>query len=84
MRSLKVPVAENCSISPKGRSGLGPDVVIETRTAGVTTSLALPLINPEIAVTTALPIPWAAATPELLTAIIPACADVQLTELPRS
>ena len=65
--SLKVPVAANCCVTPSGSVGIAGVTAIETSVAAVTVTVVEPLIDPEVAVTVALPIVTLLATPRLFT-----------------
>ena len=54
--SVKVPVAVNCCVVPRGIEGLGGAMAIDTSMAGVTVSVPEPLIEPEVAVIVVVPV----------------------------
>jgi len=82
--SPNVPVAVNCCPPPCTMVGAKGVTAIETSPAPVTVTLAEPLIEPEVAMTLAVPLLFPVAMPELLTAATPAGDKVQATELDKS
>src|SRR5690348_9298296 len=80
--SLKVPVAVNCLVVPGAvLAGLGV-TASETRLAAVTVSCALPVTEPELAVTLVVPVATAAAIPDAgSTVATPGREDDQATEV---
>jgi hypothetical protein len=60
---LNVPVAVNCCGTPSGSVGIAGVTASETSVAAVTVTFAEPLIEPEFAVTPALPTATLLATP---------------------
>jgi len=64
--SLKVPVAVNCCVPPFGTDGFAGVTAIDTRVAGVTVSVVLPLTPPELAWMVVEPVPAAVAKPAVL------------------
>jgi len=61
--SLNVPVAVNCCVIPSGNVGIAGVTAIETSVAVVTVTVVEPLIDPDVAVTPALPTATLLATP---------------------
>jgi hypothetical protein len=61
--SVKVPVAENCFVVPKGIVGIAGVTAIETNVAGFTVMVVVPETDPNVAVTPVLPMAMLAATP---------------------
>jgi hypothetical protein len=61
--SLYVPVAANCRVVPKAKDGLAGVTAIETSTAWLTVSVAVPVIDPELAVIVDVPTPAPVARP---------------------
>jgi hypothetical protein len=61
--SVKVPVAVNWSVVPRGVLGIAGVTAIDTSTAGVTFSVVEPLIDPYVADTLVLPTDTLAAVP---------------------
>ena len=57
--SLKVPIAVNCFVAPAGMDEFSGAIARETKVALVTVTDAVPVIDPDVAVTVAVP----AATP---------------------
>jgi hypothetical protein len=82
--SVKVPLAVNCSICPVAIEGFAGVMANETSAAGLTVTLADPVMLPEVAVTIALPTLAASASPELLTVIVAGALEVQVTEAVKS
>jgi hypothetical protein len=68
--SVKVPVAVNCCVVPAGIEGMAGVTEIDTSVACVTVRVVVPTIEPDVAVTLALPIATLDATPVLLTVAI--------------
>ena len=67
--SLNVPVAVNCFVVPGAVAALTGVTVKEIRAAAVTVRWALPLTDPEVAVTLVVPAPTAAATPVAISTV---------------
>ena len=65
---MKVPVAVNCCVVPRGIVAVGGLIAIETSVAAVTVRSADPLIEPDDAVIVALPIATLCANPALMVA----------------
>ena len=63
--SVKVPVAVNCWLVPRAIEGLAGVTAIETRVAGVTVSVVVPLTEPEVAVIVVVPVPVLVARPKV-------------------
>src|ERR1700722_8197296 len=61
--SENLPVAVNCCVDPAVIVGDCGEIVIETRTAGVTVSVADPVMLPEVAMIDAVPLATAVASP---------------------
>ena len=79
--SLKVPVAVNCCDTPIGTVGIAGVTAIDTRTAGVTLTVAEPEIVPDVADTPVLPVVKLVTMPWLFTVATLVFAALQLTEL---
>ena len=71
----------NCCVVPFGTEALAGEIVMETRPAAETVSIAVPVIVPDPAVTVALPTAVPVARPFK---IVAAVLTVQVTELVRS
>jgi hypothetical protein len=82
--SLYIPVAASAFVSPLGTVEFEGLTAIETKEAADTTRKSVPLIDPDVAVTVAVPMAWAAARPVLLMAAMPDGEAVQVTALVRS
>ncbi len=61
--SVKVPVAVNCCVVPSAMEGLAGVIAIDSRAAGVTVSVVVPLTAPEVAVMLVLPVATLVASP---------------------
>jgi hypothetical protein len=61
--SLKVPVAVNCCVVPRGIDADGGFTLMDTTTAGVTVRSVLPLTEPAVAVIVVEPCAVAVARP---------------------
>jgi hypothetical protein len=61
--SVNVPVAVNCWVVPATREGFAGVTAIETNDAAVTVSVVVPLIEPDVAVTFAVPAAMVVARP---------------------
>jgi hypothetical protein len=61
--SVKVPVAENCMVVPRGIVGIAGVMAMLTSVAGFTVSAVEPMTDPSAAVTLVLPTAALAATP---------------------
>jgi hypothetical protein len=77
--SLNEPVAVNCLVVPTAIVELAGVTVIETKLAPVTVSVAVPLTDPDVAVTVAVPVPTLVAHPVVSTVAIELEDDVQVT-----
>jgi hypothetical protein len=64
--SLKVPVAVNCCVPPFGADGFAGVTAMDTTVAGVTVSVVLPLMLPELAWMVVEPVPIEVANPAVL------------------
>jgi hypothetical protein len=87
--SLKVPVAVNCFVAPVGMVEFSGAIVNETSVALVTVIDAVPVIEPDVALSVALPAATAVTTPEESTVRTPGaledhCADGRICVLPSS
>lgn len=86
--SLKVPVARNCWVVPKGREAFAGVTAMDCRVAAVTLIVVLPLIDPRVAVIWAEPVLIEVATPiELVALLMVAMAgalELHCTRLVRS
>jgi hypothetical protein len=63
LESLKVPIAANCFVVPTAIVGFAGVTLTETSVAEDTVSVAVPLIDPEVAVIVAVPAPTPDARP---------------------
>jgi hypothetical protein len=81
--SLYVPVAANCCVFPAATLAMLGEIVIETRTAGATLSVADPLIGPEVAVMLVEPVPVPTASPPAIDATC-VMLDAQVADEVRS
>ena len=79
--SVNVPVAENCFVVPSGITGIAGVTAIDTRVAGLTVSVVVPLIEPNVALTLVLPTAALVASPWLFTVAMAELAVLQVTEL---
>src|ERR1700741_4556505 len=79
--SVKVPVAVNCSVTPMGTDGLGGVTAIATRAAEVTVRVAVPKIDPEVAVMVEVPVPLVVARPLEVMAATDAWDEVHVAVL---
>ncbi len=79
--SLKVPMAESCSLSPAAMDELGGLTASDTSTAGVTVNIVAPLTDPEVAVMFVLPLVALVAAPAALMLATTEFDDVQPTVL---
>jgi hypothetical protein len=61
--SVKVPVAVNCMLVPRGMAGIAGVMAMLSRVAGLTVSVVEPMTDPSVAVTLVLPTAALAATP---------------------
>ena len=82
--SVNVPVAVNCCVMPSGIEGIAGVMAIETNAAGVTFTVVEPTIEPEVAVTPALPSLTLLARPWLSTVAMPLCAESHLADVVKS
>lgn len=86
--SVKLPVAANCCLVPKGIEGMAGVTAMESNSAGVTVRSVAPETEPEVAVTVVVPIPVLVARPLLprllLTTATAVFAELQVTEVVRS
>ena len=78
--SVNVPAAVNCCVVPSATEGFVGVAAIDTSTAAVTVKLVLPLIEPELAVIMAEPVPTLVASPCVFTALT-IVATVAVSEL---
>ena len=78
--SVNVPVAANCCDVPRAIEGLWGVTAIETSPAEVTVSTTLPLIDPDVALTLAVPVATLVAKPWLLLALLMVAVET-LSEL---
>ena len=74
----------NCALLPAGRELLAGDTVIDTNAAGVTVSVAVPLMVPEVAVTTVLPAARVVASPAVVMVATDWVLELQAAEAVRS
>jgi len=79
--SLKVPVAVNCFVVPTAMLEFAGVTAIDTNVALFTLSEAVPVIEPEIALIVADPVPTEVARPEALTVAVPETDDVHVTDV---
>jgi hypothetical protein len=82
--SAKLPVAVNFCVSPSGTEGIAGVTAMETSADGVTVSAVEPVMDPDVAVIVAEPVPPPAASPELSIVAIPVLEELQSTEPVRS
>ena len=82
--SVKVPVAVNCCVVPRGMVAVCGLIAMDTRAAGVTVSSVELLIPPEFAVMLAVPMPALCASPLLLMVAAEAVSEDQVAVLVRS
>ena len=75
-----VPVAVNCTVCPSGTDGLAGVITMLRRTGTLTDNVAVPLIEPETAVTVVLPAATPNASPVMLTVATVGEDDVHVTE----
>lgn len=86
--SVKVPVAANCCVVPRGIAGMAGVIASETRAACVTPSVVVPEIPPELAVTVVLPTatpiatPWAFTLATVRLPVLQVTAPVKSSVLP--
>ena len=78
--SVNVPAAVNCCVVPSATEGFVGVAAIDTSTAAVTVKLVLPLIEPELAVIMAEPVPTLVASPCGFTTLL-IVATVAVSEL---
>jgi len=81
---VKVPVAVNCCVVPKGVLAGAGVIARETNTAGVILNVAEPVTVPEVAVTLVLPTATPLASPWLFTVAAAVFVLFQATVLVRS
>jgi len=81
--SLYVPVAVNCWLIPLATDGVTGVTAIEANTGGVTVRVVDPLMPPDVATITLLPVATALARPVALIAATPVLVELQVTELVR-
>ena len=79
--SLKVPVEVNCSVAPSTIDEFAGATAIDTKIAGETVSVSLPLTEAEATVIVAEPTAWAVTTPVALTVAMLDEAEDQVAEL---
>ena len=77
--SLKVPVTLSCWVPPFATIGLAGVIARDAKVAGMTVNVADPLIDPEMAVSVAVPVASAVANPPLLIETTLAGATVHAT-----
>jgi hypothetical protein len=82
--SVKVPIADNCSLAPVAMDELAGITFSEARAAGVTARLAEPLNPPKVAVMLVVPTATLLAAPPEVMVATAVADDAQLTELVRS
>jgi hypothetical protein len=75
------PEAENCWVTPAGMLGLTGVTDMEDRVVGVTMTITLADINPEVAVMVAVPAAMEVARPLLLTVATDVLDEVQMTRV---
>jgi len=78
--SLKLAVAVNCLVVLTGMLELAGVTVMEVTVAPVTVSAAVPLTEPEVALTVAVPVPTPVARPEELMVATEEEDEDQVTE----
>jgi hypothetical protein len=61
--SVYVPMAVNCCVSPAATTGFAGVTAMETSAAGVTVSVVLPVMLPEVAEMVGVPAAWVVARP---------------------
>lgn len=81
LESLKVPVAVNCLVVPTAMLGFAGVTATETNVAAVIVSEAGPLIEPEVAVSVAVPVPTAVTSPLVLTVATEFEDELQVSEV---
>ena len=87
--SLKVPIAVNCFVAPVGMVEFGGAIASETKVALVTVIDAVPVIEPDVAFSVAVPAATAVTSPEESTVRVPGaledhCTDGRICVLPSS
>jgi hypothetical protein len=70
--SVNVPVALNCCLVPSAMEGFAGATAIEDSTAAVTVNVVMPLIDPELAVILAEPVPTLVPSPWVFVALLTA------------
>lgn len=78
--SVYVPVAANCCVAPKTIVGFCGVIAIETSAAGFTTSVAEPVIAPDVMLIVVVPVPSVVARPAV-SAVLLIVATVAAVEL---
>ena len=68
--SLKVPIAANCCVVPRAIDGYAGVTAIDSKIAAVTLSVVLLIMDPEVAVICAEPVPTVVANPIELVALL--------------
>ena len=68
--SLNIPVATNCCFVPKAIEGFAGVTAIDSKAAAVTLIVVLPVIDPELAVIRAGPVPTLEASPWAFVALL--------------
>ena len=81
LESLNVPVAVNCFVVPTAMLPLAGVTTIDTSVADVTVREAVPLIDPEVAVIVAVPVPTPAASPFWSMLAIDDDEELQVTDV---
>jgi hypothetical protein len=79
--SVKLPVAVNCSVTPMGTDGFGGVTAMEMRAADVTVRVAVPKMDPEVAVMVEVPVPLVVARPLEVIAATDAWDEVHVAVL---
>jgi len=77
--SLKVPVAVNCCVTPRGTTAAAGEMSSETNSAAVTISVLEPTTSPTAALTFVVPCPRLVASPALLMFAVEGSSTVQDT-----
>lgn len=78
--SVNRPVALNCAVFPSAKDGEEGEMDIDTRAAGRTLKLVLPVTEPEVALIVTVPVPSVVAVPAASMEATPALEDVHVTD----
>ena len=81
--SVYVPVALNACVVPRANEGFAGVTAMETSAGAVTVSVAVPEIEPEVALIPALPIATPCASPDPLTVATDSADVLHATEAVR-